>query len=1043
MNPSSFLVYNASAGSGKTFTLVKEYLKILMGSENPRLYQKVLAITFTNKAANEMKERILENLLVFADKKQSNDMMHILFHELNLNERTGCDRARRILLSILNNYGAFSIRTIDSFVNQLIRAFSFELQLGSDFEVELDVESVMLETVNSVIAQIGPDKDLTKLLLRYARNKTREDRSWDVSRDLADISKLLLNENHIQEIEGLRDRSINDFAELEKTISARIDNRKAEMKKLAQELLEEISQKGLVHKDFQRSQVPNQLLKICSDPVSVDLSEESSIIRNIRKSYYYTQKAPEQVKRSIDDLSDAIETTFLTVQAALPILSEYTLIKKNLTPLAVINSLYKALDQIREDQNIRLNAEFNKIISDHLKNEPAAFIYEKLGERYQYFFIDEMQDTSEMQWQNLIPLIDNSLSSEGGKLLLVGDAKQAIYRWRGGKAEQFIDLYSTETGIGVNPFQVPKDSRQLDTNFRSYSAVIEFNNSFFQHIGGFFHHKVYQQIYEEGNRQLTTAKKGGYVQIDFMEQVSDAEERDAKMCEQLHKLLGSISESFALEEICILTRKRAEGVLIGEFLSQQGIPVVSSETLKLANNKEVKFLVTMIQQLQAPDDLELRFEMALFLYDHLQPDLDRHSFISSLLKDDLKQVADEVNKYGLDFSPGRYDSLSLYDLCESLIREFRLTSASNAYIQFFLDVVFDYSMKRTGRRVDFLSYWEEKKEGLNLVASDEMNGVRIMTIHKSKGLEFPVVIFPFDQPLNKEIKPQVWYQNLDDPIYEGFDSILVDSGKLLEASGDYGKGLKTEREKALQLDNFNLLYVCLTRAREQVYVLSEKKKYASPPSKFSDLFQSYLREIGMYEPGRSTYSFGDKKRLSERPDRGVKPEILPVFVSESLDKHQIYMTTGEAALWESSREEAINFGNLFHEIMSRIEVRSDIHEVLFPYRDKGLIHEEQLKALESLIVEVVEHKDLVTSFSPTVEHFCEREIVDEEGTVLIPDRLSVAEGSAIIVDYKTGEPQASHKMQINRYAEVLEQMGYSIDKKLLVYIDKNVKIVNA
>ena len=321
MNPSSFFVYNASAGSGKTFTLVKEYLKILLNSENPRLYQKVLAITFTNKAANEMKDRILQNLLVFADARQSNEMMHLLFHELKLEEKTGRERSKRILLSILNNYGAFSIRTIDSFVNQLIRSFSFELQLGSDFEVELDVETIMLETVNAVIAQIGPDEELTKLLVRYARNKTLNDKSWDISRDLTDISKLLLNENHVLEIARLRDKSIEDFSVLDKAVSRRKEARSEEIKELANRLLDEIAQKGLLHTDFQRSQVPNHLLKILADPLAVDLSEGSSIMRNIAKGYYYGKKASDQVKMNIDALIGSIETTFGNIQNNLPLLA--------------------------------------------------------------------------------------------------------------------------------------------------------------------------------------------------------------------------------------------------------------------------------------------------------------------------------------------------------------------------------------------------------------------------------------------------------------------------------------------------------------------------------------------------------------------------------------------------------------------------------------------------------------------------------------------------------------------------------------------------
>jgi len=491
---SSFQVYNASAGSGKTFTLVKEYLKIILKDQDQRLYQHILAITFTNKAAAEMKDRILENLLSFSmmdASAQKNDMLASLISETGLDRAIIQKRAKERLQDILKNYASFHIKTIDSFTNKLIKSFAFDLGMSTDFEVELDTDSILKEAVDAVLSRIGIDEELTKLLVSFSKEKTLEDKSWDVSKDLFEVSRLILNENHAKELKNLSNKSLSSFADSSAKLRKQQTTYTKKIKEIGASAIALINDQGIGTKDFLRSQFPNFFVKMINQPADLDFDKENSLSRNIEDRNFYGKTKPEQVKLGIDAISNQLISFYNEAALVFEKYKLNDLILKNLVPLAVINAINQALEEIKTNNNIRLNAEFNQLISDHLINEPAAFIYEKLGERYKYFFIDEMQDTSVLQWQNLIPLIDNALSAEAAGLMLVGDAKQAIYRWRGGRAEQFISLSSDQNNYESNPFQSNKFALNLDTNYRSHQQIIDFNNLFFSHISQYFANGAY------------------------------------------------------------------------------------------------------------------------------------------------------------------------------------------------------------------------------------------------------------------------------------------------------------------------------------------------------------------------------------------------------------------------------------------------------------------------------------------------------------------------------------------------------------------------
>jgi ATP-dependent exoDNAse (exonuclease V) beta subunit len=814
---STFQVYNASAGSGKTFTLVKEYLKVLLISDNVFTFQKVLAITFTNKAAGEMKERVLSNLEDFADGKE-NDLLEIILKEIPVDKEVIQQRSKRILNAILQNYSAFSITTIDSFTHKIIKSFAYDLGLSLNFEVEMDAISLLNEAVDVLISKIGTDKKLTKLLIDYSLDKTDDDKSWDISRDLNEFARVLLNEDDIKHFRELSKKQLEDFTNLKTKLFKHQKELKVEFQKVGEDCLGLIASHNIEHKDFMRATVPKFFTDINLKGFDFSfLTRSETIQKAIDNHQYYSKSTSDGIAQSIEGIVPQIIEYFEKSKA---IYSQFLMNKlalKNIIPLAVLNNINIELEQIKEENNIRLNAEFNQLISDNIKEQPAPFIYERIGQRFQHYFIDEMQDTSVLQWQNLIPLIDNALAQENSNLLLVGDGKQAIYRWRGGKAEQFIDLGSEKE----NPFSIQKEIRNLETNFRSYSEVINFNNSFFQHTANFIQNDSYKNIYIDGNTQLENAKKGGYVSLSFLEKEEDKELDKVKYPQKVFDKINELKNDFSLGEICILTRKRSDGVAIANFLSEKGVDIISSETLLLQNSAKVCFIVDVLKVLQNPNDEETRFDMLYFLHQHLNVDSPKHVFLKELAKSTNETIFTDFKKYGILFEVSAFHQMPFYEKIEEIIRGFNLVDSSDAYVQFFLDVVLEQQRKNIDVG-EFLEFWELKKDRLSIVAPESANAVQIMTIHKSKGLEFPVVIFPCDVDIYRQIKPKVWLNDLPES-YDGFQELLVDYNKSLGHINERGLEIYNQQREELELDNFNLLYVSLTRAVEQLHIITEKK----------------------------------------------------------------------------------------------------------------------------------------------------------------------------------------------------------------------------
>jgi len=1043
---SPFTIYNASAGSGKTYTLVQDYLKILFTSNSLLTFRTILALTFTNKAVGEMKERIIDTLKAFSDKsifKMSNSMFEAIAIDLNIEPKVLHERSKLLLHTIVHNYAAFDISTIDKFNHKLIRTFAHDLKLPVNFEVELDTKSMLAKAVDKLIDKAGSDKELTKVLVDFAIEKTDDDKSWDISYDFNTIAALLINENEIPYIDKLKDKTLNDFKTLKTNLKKQFKANSDQVTEVAKKVLELINQSQINHTDFSSSYLPKHFIKLAEGNFNVSFSTkwQNDLIDG---SPIYPKKVSDDVACSIESIRLQLTDAFLKTKSAIFQIKFLKNALNNIIPLSVLGAIKKSLDELKQEDDLLLISEFNALINNEIKEQPTPFIYERIGEKFKHYFIDEFQDTSVLQWENLIPLVDNAitgqnLKGETGTAMLVGDAKQAIYRWRGGRAEQFIDLYSEG-----NPFHVNKTVENLPSNYRSFKNIVEFNNAFFNHISKFaFSNSQHQTIYQNAHQELVL-KDDGYVELSFLN--IDDEDKNELYCEAvLNTIEKAVQNGFSLKDICIIVRRKKEGIAIAEYLSSKHYSIISSETLMLKNSPEVNFIINILSLANQPKNDEVKIDVLGYLAEHQLSIDDKHDFFSQLIHQDIFNLFNALKDFGYEFDFNRFLQLPIYEAIESIVRQFKLNASSNAFVQFFLDEVLDYSQKYNTSISGFLDFWERKKDNLSIVSPQGENAVQIMTIHKSKGLEFPVVIFPYaNQGIYFDLNPKVWFP-VDKNHFNGFSHLYLNLNKDLEDYNETSNTIYNNYQSELELDSINLLYVVLTRAAEQLYIISEfdvdKKTQTEKLNNYSGLFINYLKSINKWEENTYTYSFGVPIKTSEEKTTTHNTIYQDQFISTAKEEHNLNIVTNSGYLWDTLQEKAIEKGNLIHNIMSEIKTTEDVESVLSDFENSGKINDLQHVELKTMVYDIVNHSQLHSYFNSDCTIYNEQDIITQKGHLLRPDRIVInSKNEAVIIDYKTGLTNSKHQEQLYDYQLVLEDMNFKVIKKILIYINDEITI---
>ena len=1032
---SSFRIYNASAGSGKTFTLVREYLNIILAPGNARNFRQILAITFTNKAVAEMKSRILKSLFQFATHSPSSNK-HPLF--LGLCETLNCspeylhDQSGIVLKHILHNYAFFDVSTIDKFTHRVIRTFSRDLSLPSQFEVVLEEPLLLQEAVGRLLSRAGKEEELTATLVAFSLEKIDAERSWDITYDLNEVGKLLFDENHLRPLKKLTAKSSADFKRLKSLLQSRIRNEQQQMKEAASSILQLIGTHELETKDFTRGYFPKFIQQVYEGDHAINFN--AGWKQNFGDQPLYSKKVPKNTQLVLDSLLPEFSRLFALIRTHFFHAAFLKNAYGNLVPLAIMQALKKELDLLCRERELLPISYFNRIIADEIKDQPAPYIYERIGEKYRHYFIDEFQDTSALQWSNLVPLISNALegqdeSGRKGSLLLVGDAKQAIYRWRGGKAEQFLSLLSPGAGV----FTVPPVINDLPKNYRSHERIIEFNNEFFQITSPLLSNAYYEALFSKGATQEANTLQEGLVTLEFLDK--DKQDLDAKYGECILSCIDeALLKGYRLQDICILTRKVKQGIRVAEFLMEKDIPVISSETLLLNSSGEVRFCTALLQFSLFPEDLNSRFELICYLrqrsdevhWSHLHDTKGFRDFLSTTYK----------------FDQSHFQGLNTYDALEYAIACFGLSENSDAYLSFLLDEALRVAPSEGHGIAAFLSVWEKRKEKLSIVAPEGLDAVKIMTIHKAKGLEFPVVIFPYANSLIYDEKnPKLW-SPLNPEDFCGFDYLLFSKKKEMIEYNPTTKALFEEEQAKLELDAFNLLYVALTRSICALHIITEYSQNSSSEIRnYADLFVHYLQAKDRWDNTQRTFTQGvlPDPPSPEKTDSDKDEYYVPFsHTAKSLLEPQL--VPKKSGDWDSEQGKALVWGNLFHDLMAQIQVPEDLPEALNTLSNISMLDESEAQVLEARSKALVAHPKLHPFFQKDLEVRNETEIITENGLILRPDRMIFRGKEVSILDYKTGKKSKKDREQLISYAAALREMGYQVDQKVLVYTQKDIAL---
>ena len=763
-----FKIYKSSAGSGKTYTLVKEYLKLALQSRAVNNFKRILAITFTNKAANEMKERIL---LALTDLSSANELKGTsaylkedLKKELLLNDQQIQKLSADVLKTILHNYADFSIGTIDKFTYKIVRTFARDLNLPANFELEFNADLVLNKAIDLLLSKVGLDEKLTHLLIEFTTHNIGEERKWQLEKDILKIAKEILKEDGYQSIQFLKQFNFDDFQDKIKAYKSDVNAFKKQIQTIGQNAVELIRQNNISAASFGggESRGIAKYFQYLADFQEKGINPTNSHLKTIEEDKWTSAKCSASEKSVIESIKLPLTNFFNEAQKVIEHSYSDYIIKsnalKNLYAVALINELEKEIDVIRKTDNIVHISEFNKRISSIIASEPAPFIYERIGERYKHYLIDEFQDTSILQFHNLIPLFSNSLA-EGHFNMVVGDGKQAIYRFRGGEVEQFMQLpkiYKAEENavVAMNEpvFESQYKYEFLKNNFRSKKEIVEFNNAFFD-----FLKSVYLQIEEIYYKQAQIADEkntGGYVEFYFCERNQnksytfgeDQENDEEEDPEQVEKLLETIqnciADGYQYKDIAVLFRANNTANAVAQSLVDHGIPISSSESVKIGNSKSVSLIVNLMAYL-VDSEITLYKKNILegfYILNNYSDDI--HTVYTKYLnKKDSTLFYQHLKMMlgGLDLNQLKENPI--YEIAEELFRNLNLFEQADPYIQFFLDEVFLFAQKKNNDLAAFIEWWEQNKSTKAVVIPDGINAVNILTIHKSKGLEFPVVIF--------------------------------------------------------------------------------------------------------------------------------------------------------------------------------------------------------------------------------------------------------------------------------------------------------------
>lgn len=1065
MEDRNFIIYKSSAGSGKTYTLTMEYLKLAL--KFPDSFKSILAVTFTNKATAEMKERIIKELKRLKYSVQPDQKMDWeLLDGLKISNDGLKSRAAQVLTAILHDYGRFSVSTIDSFFQKVVRSFAREMDLNAKFEVEMDQDAVLDRVVDRVVANVMDDEFLHKWLVDYAVEQIQNGKSWDIRKNIKDLGKQIFQEDFKKY--GNEIREFLKEKENIKNLNSFVRQRKAELINVTRQLKEEANQirinNGLEWTDFPGATssfaIKFDLLGDRSCPVPELSPTQVDKIGNPDKWYKKKDPNMERIESAYHQGLNLILSQFETLLVKWNTIEA---ISKNIFVFGIFRNLLEELTLLKDEESILLISDANEFLKEITKENDAPFIFEKVGNQYRNYLIDEFQDTSGFQWASFKPLLENSLS-QGNTNLLVGDVKQSIYRWRGGEMKLLLEQVESE--IGAQRVR----NENLDTNFRSLPNIINFNNALFKQLPKAFenvvedtysakdagiisraYHDVHQKI--SGRKAILESK--GKVRFEFID--CKESEEDGNFDEQvLSRLPGMIMElqdkGYALRDIAFLVRRKSEGEAIADTLMafgaenpglQYSFDVLSDESMYLQKSASVKALVAGLKYLHEPED-KVQFKTMWYYYSVLKKEEVNHELFA------LEKTPESLVKKEKSFRNKEtlLLQLPLVEAVEELIGEMELqdNGLEKAYISGFKEAVYDFTANNRADLSGFLEWWEENKEKRTVKIPEGHDAMRILTIHKSKGLQFKAVLMPFLKwTIFDTSKGNVVWSPFQD--YEKNLSAIIPltlNGKL--AKSDF---IETYSEEATlaYLDSLNMIYVALTRAEEVIWGLVPFKKVKKETSQNN--LEIHLQQIlsgssdHTGELSLSEYFDSETKVF----DYGVWPKMEP-RINEVKHIPQLRWAYQNWSALLKVKQYAVdfspegiaqrkkqNFGLLVHEILEKSGTLAECQSILQAFYYEGRISEEERLQVESQLQGLFANPLFASWFDTEGVLLAEQGILLPGGKQKRPDRIILKVAEALIVDFKTGEAYENYEKQLREYMDLVGKLASKPVRGFICYLE--------
>lgn len=1021
------IVLNASAGSGKTRSLVKVYLDLLINNDSPEsAFRHILAMTFTNKAAQEMKERIITSLHEIATNNISGKNFSIgidIARELNVPLEEVQLKCANILSHLLHQYEEFHVMTIDKFNLRLIKSFSRDLDLPVDFEVILEESELLEKTVDQLLSQLGSaeNKELNQLILAYAESNIEAEAQWNFRNSLIKFAGILTKETNFPIIDRLEamDFSLSRLGELKKYKEEINEGYMKEIRSLRMYLDQNVVDPTLIPGKTQTVQGLNNLAALETLPIE-SVPYTAAIYKKIDDDK--TRDAfPEELRSILHRIEQYREeklSDFASVQLYL----------KNFYNMALLKYLAEALKRMRKDDQLIRISEFNQLISELIKNESTPFIYERLGNKFHHYLLDEFQDTSRLQWTNLTPLVQDALGNNK-RNLIVGDPKQSIYRFKNGLAEQFVVLpkiYNPEKDLDIERssefFNEMGEQIPLKENWRSSPQIVKFNNAFFEQLKSSLPDEI--AAYYSTVHQTPMRETNGKIRI-----VSEKVDKPMNNHETVNQIIRWIEEAeadgYQRNEICILGAKNKECNEWAIGLSDRGYRVVSSDSLLIMNQVKIKLAKAYLECRWSPQNeteqkqftnLYFRcFEKSYSDYNHYFDVLDSGKRMFSF-KRFVQDYFGGLEKFFFDYE-------NLYDLVQKFYKLIEFEELKDPYLHHFADISYEYNITKGPDLKGFIDYLENKKGKLAVQVPESEDAIRVMTMHKSKGLEFPVVIVPyidFDMtirnPILTEVDDYVVYKtpSSKDILKELVDLYQSESNQILG-------------------DKLNLCYVTFTRPKEQLYVLNQFQN----GNRFGRYIHSTLQELYPSQGDIIDLTLYDGNRTSSPDNQHTSQNLYPKPVHDQLWFPEIALQNKEELEDDNYLTTQRQFGREFHYVISALNDQTSLEDCIQQALLEGEISVDNISKLKAYLKRTMNDNAYQNLKSGASKILFEQSFIDKGGKIMRPDQVIVHTDKYVVIDFKTGLTERKNHQQVHEYVTLLRKMTSKSVEGYLLYIDEN------